>query len=87
MSAAAKAAVPDVRKCFVDRNIREGKMEVVLQPLGCHWVVRAACRAACHDSLPAYTPALSAGVCALQKRAQGSLPLTADFVKTIIPAL
>ena len=74
-------------KCFVDRNIRECKMEVVLQPSGCHWVMRAACRAACRDRLIVYMPDVAAGVCAPERRGQGSLPLTPGFVKPIIPAL
>lgn len=61
-------------------------MEVVLQPSGCHWVVFAANRAAYHDSTAVCVPAAAAGVRPLQKRIQGSQPLTPDFVKTIIPA-
>jgi hypothetical protein len=61
-------------------------MEVVLQPSGCHWVVFVARRVARRDSTFTPMPAARAGVYARQKRAQGSLPLTPDFVKTIIAA-
>lgn|GEM_PF-2701259 len=61
-------------------------MEVVLQPSGCHWVVFAARHAAYHDSIAISVPAATAGVRPPQKRLQGSLPLTPNFVKPIIAA-
>ena len=74
-------------KCFVDRDIEECKMKVVLQPSGCHWVVCAVRRAACHDRILVCIPAVAAGVCALPRRGHGSLPLTPRIHKPIIPAL
>jgi hypothetical protein len=62
-------------------------MEVVLQPSGCHWVVCAVRRAACHDRIFVCLPIVAAGVCALPRRGQGSLPLTPQTRKPIILAL
>jgi hypothetical protein len=62
-------------------------MEVVLQPSGCHWVVCAVRSAAWRDRFFVSTPAATIGVCALQRRGQGSLPLTPYTDKPIIPQL
>ena len=62
-------------------------MEVVLQPSGCHWVVCAALGVARCDRIRIPVSFAAAVVSALPSRGQGSLPLTPETEKPIIPAL
>jgi len=62
-------------------------MKVVLQPSGCHWVVRAVCSPAWLDRFFVSNPARAAGVCAPQRGGQGSPTLTPYADKPIIPKL
>jgi len=62
-------------------------MKVVLQPSGCHWVVCVARCVALRGRVRLSASFAAVAVSALPRHGQGSLPLTPQDPKPIIPAL